>query len=97
MSAFPDLIHCPDPQCLKRLVIKPAAVVISHGIILPDHKIKVELLSNSLVTLISGGSRVSIASVATTQAAIQQVFDVLYERYPSTGRINRDSDCERTI
>jgi hypothetical protein len=50
MSAFPDLIHCPDPQCLKRLVIKPAAVVISHGIILPDHKIKVELLSNSLVT-----------------------------------------------
>jgi hypothetical protein len=45
----------------------------------------------------SGESRVSIASVATTQAAIQQVFDVLFEGYPSTGRINRDSDCERTI
>ena len=51
MSTFPDLIHRPDPQCLKSLMIEFPAIVIPHGIILPDHKIKVELLSNSLVTL----------------------------------------------
>jgi hypothetical protein len=49
MSAFPDLIHCPDPQRLKGLVIKLPAVIVPHKEILPDHKIKVELLSNSLV------------------------------------------------
>jgi hypothetical protein len=49
MSAFPDLIHCPDPQRLKSLMIEFPAIVIPHGRILPDHKIKVELLSNSLV------------------------------------------------
>ncbi|HEY5362083.1 MAG TPA: hypothetical protein VIJ82_31100, partial [Streptosporangiaceae bacterium] len=48
---FPDLIHRPDPQRLKRLVIQLPAIVIPHGTILPDHKIKVRLLSNSLVTL----------------------------------------------
>jgi hypothetical protein len=49
MRAFPDLIHRPDTQRLKRLVIKLPAVVIAHGTILPDHKIKVRLLSNSLI------------------------------------------------
>jgi hypothetical protein len=50
VSAFPDLIHRPEPQCLKSLVIKLPAIVIPHTAILPDHKIKVRLLSNSLVT-----------------------------------------------
>jgi hypothetical protein len=50
MRPFPDLTHRPDPQRLKRLVIKFPAVVIPHGTILPDHKIKVRLLLNSLVT-----------------------------------------------
>jgi len=50
MSAVPDLAHRPDPQRLKSLVIKLPAVIIPHGTILPDHKIKVRLLSNSLVT-----------------------------------------------
>ncbi len=50
MRAFPDLIHRPDPQSLKSPVIKLPAVVIPHGTILPDHKIKVGLLSNSLVS-----------------------------------------------
>ena len=49
MSAFPDLIHRPDPQRLKGLVIKLPAIVVPHGTILPDHKIKVGLLSNFLV------------------------------------------------
>lgn len=49
MRAFPALVHCPDPQCLKSLVIKLPAAVIRHGIILPNHKIKVVLLLNSLV------------------------------------------------
>ena len=49
MSTFPDLIHCPDAQRLESLMIEFPAIVIPHGIILPDHKIKVELLSNSLV------------------------------------------------
>src|SRR5271169_6760977 len=49
MSTFPDLIHCPDPQRLKGLMIEFPAVVIPHDTILPDHKIKVELLMNYLV------------------------------------------------
>ena len=48
MRAFTDLIHRPDPQRLKGLVIKLPAVVIAHGTILPDHKIKVRLLSKLL-------------------------------------------------
>jgi hypothetical protein len=55
MSAFPDLIHCPDPQRLKGLVIKLPAVIVPHKEILPDHKIKVELLSNSLVADLLAG------------------------------------------
>jgi hypothetical protein len=50
MSTFPDLIYCPDPQRLKGLMIEFPAIIIPHDTILPDHKIKVELLSNSLVT-----------------------------------------------
>jgi hypothetical protein len=50
MRALFDLAHCPDPQCLKSLVIELPAVVIPHVSILPDHKIKVGLLMNSLVT-----------------------------------------------
>ena len=46
MSTFPDLIHCPDPQRLKGLMVEFPAIVIPHGTILPDHKIKVELLMN---------------------------------------------------
>jgi hypothetical protein len=56
MRAFPDLTHRPDPQCLKGLVIKLPAVVIPHGTILPDRKIKVRLLSNSLVTTLFSSS-----------------------------------------
>jgi hypothetical protein len=48
MRAFPDLIHRPDPQRLKGLVIQLPAVVVPHTAIAPDHKIKVRLLSNSL-------------------------------------------------
>jgi hypothetical protein len=50
MRALFDAAHCPDPQCLKSLVIQLPAVVIPHGTILPDHKIKVGILLNSLVT-----------------------------------------------
>jgi hypothetical protein len=50
MSAFPDLIHRPDTQRLKGLVIKLPAVIVPHTPILPDHKIKVRLLLNSLVS-----------------------------------------------
>jgi hypothetical protein len=39
-----------DPQRLKGLVIELPAVVVPHATILPDHKIKVGLLSNFLVT-----------------------------------------------
>jgi hypothetical protein len=51
MRALFDLAHCPDPQCLKSLVIELPAVVVPHGTILPDHKIKVGLLPNSLVRI----------------------------------------------
>jgi len=47
MRAFPDLVHRPDPQHLKSLVIQLPAVVFRHGPILPDHTIKVGLLLNS--------------------------------------------------
>src|ERR1039458_9984192 len=57
MSAFPDLINCPDQQRLKSLMIEFPAIVIPHGRILPDHKIKVELLSNSLVRRREPGRR----------------------------------------
>ena len=50
MSAFPDLIHRPDPQRFQGLVIKLPAIIVPHTAILPDHKIKVRLLLNSLVT-----------------------------------------------
>ena len=50
MRALFDLAHCTDPQCLKRLVIEFPAVVIPDGTILPDHKIKVGLLLNFLVS-----------------------------------------------
>jgi hypothetical protein len=39
MRGFPDLIHRPDAQRLKPLVIKLPAVIVPHGTILPDHKI----------------------------------------------------------
>jgi hypothetical protein len=50
MRALFDLAHCPDPQCLKSLVIQLPAVIVPHVSILPDHKIKVGLLLNFLVT-----------------------------------------------
>src|SRR5881392_1687120 len=31
MRAGPDLLHCPDPQHLERLVIELAAVVVAHA------------------------------------------------------------------
>jgi hypothetical protein len=49
MRTFPDLINCPDPQRLKGLVIQLPAVIVAHKAILPDHKIKVRILLNSLV------------------------------------------------
>src|ERR1022692_1965064 len=51
MRAFPDLIHRPDPQYLKRLVVKLPAIVFAHIPYIAAHKIKVELLSNFLVSL----------------------------------------------
>jgi len=51
ISAFPDLIHRPDPQRLKGLVIKLPAVVIPHGTIMPDHKINFSLLLNFLAVI----------------------------------------------
>ena len=59
MSTFPDLIHCPDPQRLKGLMIEFPAIVIPHDPILPDHKIKVELLMNYLVS-VTAAARVSL-------------------------------------
>ena len=47
---FPHLVHCPQAQRLQRLVIQLAAVVFTHDPIIPDHKIKVDLLMKSLVT-----------------------------------------------
>src|ERR1700740_3605559 len=49
MSAIGDLAHRPDPQRLKGLVIQLPAVNVPPGTILPDHKIKVGILPNSLV------------------------------------------------
>jgi hypothetical protein len=49
MRAFPDPVHRPDPQRLKSLVIQLPAVIVPHGIILPDHTIRVGLLLNFLV------------------------------------------------
>jgi hypothetical protein len=49
MRALFDLAHRPDPQCLKSLVIELPAVIVPHVSILPDHKIKVGILLNSLV------------------------------------------------
>ena len=40
MRAFRDPFLRPDPQCLKGLVMQLPAVVVPHGTILPDHKIK---------------------------------------------------------
>src|ERR1700751_4442464 len=50
MGALVDLAHCPDPHYLKSLVIQLPAVIVPHVSILPERKIKVGLLLNSLVS-----------------------------------------------